>query len=117
MIDFETMYLENIVYITLAQQYTNVYFYTDAQQKEVDFLVATREEFIGVQVCFALQEVNKGRELGNLVRLFQQRGVTQLWLFVLEGKTEIISYHGVNIQVYNIVEYLLTQSANVPTKS
>lgn len=68
--------LENLVYAELLKMgHQEVYFYNE--QKECDFIVKNGTELIAVQVCFELNDRNRGREITGLRAAMAKYGIRQ----------------------------------------
>lgn len=84
--------LENLVYNELVRRYgrENIYFGSEANGYEVDFIVNKNNKFLFYQVCLQLNENNFKRETGNLTLIKKY----------LKGSAKILTLE-------NIIDWLL----------
>ncbi len=75
--------LENTVYLHLRRKYTEIYYFQD--QKECDFIAIQKGRPVEIlQVCYELNDLNKGRELSGLLEALD---------FFKETKGRIITFN------------------------
>lgn len=97
--------LENQIYLELVQRYgrQNVFFGSQANGYEVDFVVRQEGEFLFYQVCWELNDRNSKRELGNL----------QLITKYLPGRSVVLALRNTlktedKLPIQPVAEWLLT---------
>lgn len=104
--------LENIVYLELKRRFDELYYFKTKQGYEIDFLVKERERVTHlIQVSLTLEnEKTKKRELRALVKASEELKYSESMSLVLismdESSLEVVD--GVEIEVLNILEWLLT---------
>ncbi|MBT3249569.1 MAG: ATP-binding protein [Candidatus Pacebacteria bacterium] len=99
--------LENLVYHELVRRYgqENIFFGSEANGYEVDFVVKQKDQFLFYQVCLELNNDNLAREAGNL-NLIQkyQSGVAEL-LVLNNNCQDVAKYDSINVK--SITDWLL----------
>ncbi|PHS36770.1 MAG: ATPase [Sulfurovum sp.] len=103
--------LENIVFLELRRRGEEIYYYKSEKGLEIDFLVPKENvtELIQVSVTLENEETRK-REL----RVFKEakkelRGALKMMLITFDSSENIV-YDDVEIQIVNILEFLLFSS-------
>jgi len=100
--------LENIVFLELKRRGEEIYYYKTTKGLEIDFLVSREDLTLLIQVSATLEnEETRKREL----RVFKEaqkelRGEIKCMLITLDS-SETIIYDGIEIEVVNVLEYLL----------
>jgi len=96
--------LENTVYNELVRRYgkENVFFGSEANGYEVDFVVKQENKYLFFQVCLILNDINFKREIGNLILISKY----------LKGKATVLTLKNVaklesNVSIKPIVSWLL----------
>ena len=100
--------LENIVFLELRRRGKEIYYYKTEKGLEIDFLVPKENvtELIQVSVTLENEETRK-REL----RVFKEakkelKGELKMMLITFD-RSEVIEYDGVEIEVINVLEFLV----------
>lgn len=99
--------LENIVFLHLKAEGKPIYFATNEMGKEIDFIIERQPTvFDKYQVTEELTLENQERELGNLLLAdeYMQKGKR---ILISYGSTELLHYHGQDIQQINVIDFLL----------
>ncbi len=96
--------LENLVHMELVRRYgrRNVFFGSEANGYEVDFVVKQPRKLLAYQVCFELNDMNFKRETGNL-KLITKYTNSQPAVLALRNESTI----GSDIVIQPIIEWLL----------
>jgi len=103
--------LENICYQHLARKYgvKNIFLGRDDKGKEVDFVVKTdKNEILGFQVCYQLNEENVKREISSLQLLQKHTNTNPGNLFLISLHYQLKTPIPEMIQHINIIDLLLT---------
>ncbi|MFO7942910.1 MAG: ATP-binding protein [Anaerolineales bacterium] len=98
--------LENLVFLQLRRNYTDIYYYKTDRNHEVDFFIPSQN--LALQVCQDLSDKStKEREVRSLVELAKEQGnKPQLQVISLRDKDEV-QVDGTTISVLPLYEWLL----------
>lgn len=100
--------LENIIFLELRRRNKEIYYYKTEKGREIDFLMQKEDVTELIQVSVTLEnEETRHREL----RVFSEakkelRGETRAMLITLD-RSEIIEYDGCEIEIVNVLDFLL----------
>jgi len=80
--------LENYVFLELRKRYREVFYFRE--KGECDFLVKENTKITkAVQVCYALNNRNKGREINGLLEAMEKFGLDEGYILTFNQKDEI----------------------------
>ena len=82
--------LENLVFLALRRRFKNIFYFSG--NGECDFLIKYKNRMImAAQVCYNLNEDNKGREISGLVEALNATGLDEgiIITYDQEDKLEI----------------------------
>ncbi len=100
--------LENIIFTELLRRNKNINFAMSSNNKEIDFILQNKSSQIEskIQVCIELNEKNYKREIGSFLIADKYIRNSKNLLLTL-GKTDLLKEKYVEIELKNIVEWLL----------
>lgn len=103
--------LENVVFLELKRDYSEIYYFKTTQNYEIDFLVKEKELITHlIQVSYTLKdEKTYKRELRSLVKAkeeLQKSSEISLLLLTMDKSKDVV-FEDTNIKVVNIYEWLL----------
>jgi len=106
LVNIKNQKLENLVFLHLKNKRKKIYFAQDDLNKEINFITKEKFGFNKYQVCLQLTPENQIREFQNLVLInkYLKKGKNYL---ITEDKNEIIKYKNLEINVINIIDFLL----------
>lgn len=84
---------ENMVFLKLAQEYKEIYYWKDEKQREVDFIIKDKSRIKVIQICWNMdEEETKQREIKSLLKALEKFRLKEGLVITedLEGK-EIIN--------------------------
>ena len=97
--------LENLVYITLRRKNKEIFYFQD--NNECDFLVKERAVIVSaLQVCYEINEDNKGREIGGLVDALIKFKLKE-GLVLTYNQTDEFDVQGKKIKLLPVWKWLL----------
>ena len=98
--------LENLVFLQLRRNYTDIYYYKTDRNHEVDFFIPSHN--LALQVCQDLSdESTKEREVRSLVELAEEQGNQPLLQVITLRDKDEIQMGGTTISVLPLYEWLL----------
>lgn len=104
----EEKLLENIVYNTLAEKYSKIYYGRDDENKEIDFIAPQSDDrFLKIQVSLEINSQNLKREFGNFVIMDKYLKKGENILVVMRGKNQMHNYKDVVIRETTLLDFLL----------
>lgn len=99
--------LENIVLQQLIRYHDDLYYWSSAKGKEVDFLVRNKSVLMeAIQVTYDLNPENRDRELSGLIAAGKELGISRLKVLTYDQEDRIQS-EGFEIQVIPVWKWLL----------
>ena len=100
--------LENIVYVALRRQNTDIYYYKTRSNQEIDFLVQNQQrKHTLIQVCETLANpLTRQRETLSLENAMNELGLSEAMLVTREESEEIILKNRI-IKVLPIWRFLI----------
>jgi hypothetical protein len=100
--------LENVVFLKLKKEASQINFGQNESGKEIDFVVTDKNRVVtNYQVTVTLNESNKDRELSSFVSIDRYISNGKHILLSTDTDEGVIEYSGVKIQRQNIVKWLL----------
>ena len=102
--------LETVVFLELLRRGYNIYYYKSTQGWECDFVLEKEQTITSlIQVTLSLQEkTTRQRELRPFFKTIEELGLSNVKCIVISEDTSTIeTYEGVEIEVVNILEWLL----------
>ncbi len=105
--------LENIVFIELLRRRQEIYYYKSPNDREVDFLIKRGKNIEQlIQVCYSIEdEQARKREftaLKNAANEFDElSGENLRYLVLTMDHSENIQWQGLNIEIINVIDWLL----------
>jgi predicted AAA+ superfamily ATPase len=112
--------LETVVFLELLRRGHKVYYYKTLNGWECDFLIEKERKIEAlIQVCLSLEdEKTKKRELRPFAKSIEELGLHDVQCIVIsEDNSKIEVYDGVEIELINIIEWLLFSHPNSVAKA
>lgn len=101
-------FLENIVFLSLRRQCTDIYYYKTKKDREVDFYLPRQKIFI--QVSQSIEDVEtRERETSALLEAMEEVGKSSGYI-VTENEKDGLVFGDIKIRVVPIYEWLLTKN-------
>lgn len=98
--------LENLVFIELKRRNAGVYYYR--RKHECDFITEEKGTLLSaIQVCFELNDGNRGRETSGLLEAMNELGIRQGMILTYNQDDMITAGEGVDIAVVPVWRWLL----------
>ncbi|MDG6244913.1 MAG: ATP-binding protein [Methanolobus sp.] len=102
--------VENLVFIHLRREYSDIYYWKNETQKEVDFIICEKNKVTrAIQVCWDMDNENtRKREIDGLIAAMEAHNIKE-GLILTDEMEEEIEAHGKIISVRPIWKWLLTR--------
>jgi predicted AAA+ superfamily ATPase len=103
--------LENIVFLKLRKERRDIYYYKTSTGLEVDFLLKEKKEFSLIQVSTTLEDERTfKRELRVFLQAKKELQSEIKAMVITLDESKVVEYEGTEVEVINIVEWLLLDS-------
>jgi len=100
--------LENIAFIELKRKGNDIYYYAD--KNECDFVIKNGTKITSaIQVCYALEESNKEREINGLIDAMNTFNLDEGIILTFE-QTDKLKISGKNIKIIPLLKWALEEN-------
>ncbi len=107
--------LENTVFIELKRRNKEIYYFAD--KHECDFVIKEGTEIVAaIQACYALDEVNKEREINGLIEAMEKFKLREGTILTFEQTEEIIVQNN-KIRILPVYRWIMDTTENSTNKS